>query len=143
MTYFLRLFECFNCCIISVVTNIYGFVDLIFFLSPRIICLKGTKARKCLVKFIYSEKATKFCKNFTLFLSYVVPVKSKVKISQNFVAFSEYINFIHFVLWRSYFYQKLNQTKMNFLQSRVFKFFFDIIWYFWFFYRGRVANIGI
>ena len=44
--------------------------------------------------FIYSEKATKFCQVFTLLLSYVVPVKSKVKISQNFVAFSEYINFI-------------------------------------------------
>ena len=26
-------------------------------------------------------------------LSYVVPVESKVKISQNFVAFSEYMNF--------------------------------------------------
>ena len=45
------------------------------------------------LKFIYSEKATKFCEIFTLLLSYVVPVKSKVKISQNFVAFSEYINF--------------------------------------------------
>ena len=45
------------------------------------------------LKFIYSEKATKFCKIFTLLLSYVVPVKSKVKISQNFVAFSEYVNF--------------------------------------------------
>ena len=45
------------------------------------------------LKFIYSEKATKFCKIFTLLLSYVVPVKSKVKISQNFVAFSEYMNF--------------------------------------------------
>ena len=33
------------------------------------------------LKFIYSEKA------------YVVPVKSKVEISQNFVAFSEYLNF--------------------------------------------------
>ena len=32
-------------------------------------------------------------KIFTLLLSYVVPVKSKVKISQNFVAFSEYMNF--------------------------------------------------
>ena len=42
---------------------------------------------------MYSEKATKFCKIFTLLLSYVVPVKSKVKISQNFVAFSEYMNF--------------------------------------------------
>ena len=45
------------------------------------------------VKFIYSEKATKFCEIFTLLLSYVVPVKSKVKISQNFVFFSEYMNF--------------------------------------------------
>ena len=32
-------------------------------------------------------------KIFTLFLSYVVPVKSKMKILQNFVAFSEYMNF--------------------------------------------------
>ena len=46
-----------------------------------------------LLKFIYSEKATKFCEIFSLLLSYVVPVKSKVKISQHFVAFSEYINF--------------------------------------------------
>ena len=30
---------------------------------------------------------------FTLLLFYVVPVKSKVKISQIFVAFSEYMNF--------------------------------------------------
>ena len=45
------------------------------------------------LKFIYSEKATKFCETFTLLLSYVVPVKSKLKISQDFVAFSEYMNF--------------------------------------------------
>ena len=43
---------------------------------------------------MYSEKATKFCKIFNLLLSYEVPVKSKVKISQNFVAFSEYMNFM-------------------------------------------------
>ena len=42
-----------------------------------------------------SEKAPKFCKIFTLLLSYVEPVKSKFKISQNFVAFSEYMNFIY------------------------------------------------
>ena len=42
-----------------------------------------------IIKFIYSEKATKFCEVFTLLLSYVVPVKSKVKISQTFVAFSD------------------------------------------------------
>ena len=32
-------------------------------------------------------------RGFLRLLSYVVPVKSKVKISQNFVAFSEYMNF--------------------------------------------------
>ena len=46
-----------------------------------------------LIKFIYSEKATKFYDIFTLLLSYVVSVKSKVKILQKFVAFSEYMNF--------------------------------------------------
>ena len=46
-----------------------------------------------ILKFIYSEKATKFCEISTLLLSYVVPVKSKVEISQNFVTFSEYMNF--------------------------------------------------
>ena len=45
------------------------------------------------LKLIYSEKATKFFEIFTLLLSYVVPVKSKVKISHKFVAFSEYMNF--------------------------------------------------
>ena len=43
------------------------------------------------LKFIYSEKATKFCEISTLLLSNVVPVKSKVEILQNFVAFSDYI----------------------------------------------------
>ena len=47
-----------------------------------------------MIKFIYSEKATKFCEIFTLLLCYVVLVKSKMKVSQNFVAFSEYMNFI-------------------------------------------------
>ena len=55
------------------------------------------------VKFIYSEKATKCCEISTLDLSmevdlhdlsYVVTVKSTVEILQNFVAFSEYMNFI-------------------------------------------------
>ena len=48
----------------------------------------------CFVKFIYSEEATKFCEIFTLLLTVCTVVKSKVKISQNFVAFSEYMNFI-------------------------------------------------
>ena len=48
------------------------------------------------LKFIYSEKATKFCKIFPLLLTAVHTVKSKGKISQNFVAFSEYVNFTMF-----------------------------------------------
>ena len=50
------------------------------------------------LKFNHSEKTTKFCKIFILLLSYVVTVKSKVKILQNFVAFSEYMNFISVML---------------------------------------------
>ena len=44
---------------------------------------------------MYSEKVTKFCETFALLSSYEVPVKSEVKISQNFVAFSENMNFNH------------------------------------------------
>ena len=46
-----------------------------------------------ILKFIYSEKGTKFCEIFTLHLTGTTQDKSKVKISQNFVAFSEYMNF--------------------------------------------------
>ena len=57
------------------------------------VCITVTKKNCDMVKIIYSEKATIFCEIFTLLLSCVVPVKSKMKISQNFVAFSEYMNF--------------------------------------------------
>ena len=46
-----------------------------------------------MIKFTYSEKATKFYEISTVDLSYVVTVKSTVEILQNFVAFSEYMNF--------------------------------------------------
>ena len=46
-----------------------------------------------IVKFIYSEKVTISFEISTIDFSYVVTVKSKVEISQNFVAFSAYINF--------------------------------------------------
>ena len=48
-----------------------------------------------MLKFIYSEKATKFCEIFPLLLSYLCSAnqQSKGKIWQNFVAFSEYMNF--------------------------------------------------
>ena len=45
------------------------------------------------VKFIYSEKVSKFCEFSTNYLSYVLPVKQLVEILQKFVAFSEYMNF--------------------------------------------------
>ena len=45
------------------------------------------------VMVIYSEKATKIFEIFTLLLTGTTYDKSKVKISQNFVAFSEYMNF--------------------------------------------------
>ena len=44
-------------------------------------------------KYIFSEKATKFSEISSLILSYVMPVKSKVENFQNFVVFSEYMNF--------------------------------------------------
>ena len=66
-------------------------VGTIWAYQPSRPCIFG--CLPSLVKFIYSQKATKFCKIFTLLLPYVVPVKSKVKILQNCVAFSEYLNF--------------------------------------------------
>ena len=48
------------------------------------------------LKFVYSEKATKFCE---ISLSTVHTDKSKVEISQNFVAFSEYMNFTSYYLF--------------------------------------------
>ena len=43
---------------------------------------------------MYSEKATNFCEISTIDLSYVMTAKSTVEISQNFVAFTEYMNFV-------------------------------------------------
>ena len=52
-----------------------------------------------MLTFIYSEKATNFYEISTLLLSYQnLPIKSKVKISQSFVAFSEYMNFMS--IWK-------------------------------------------
>ena len=59
-------------------------------IQPMLMLMKLLNAK---VKFKYSEKAIKFCKISTLDLSCVVRVKSRVKILQNFVAFSEYMNF--------------------------------------------------
>ena len=45
------------------------------------------------LKFIYSEKGTKFCKISTVDLIITTQDKSTVEILQRFVAFSEYMNF--------------------------------------------------
>ena len=46
-----------------------------------------------MLKFIYSEKATKFCEISTLEVVVCSTVKSKAEIMQNFVALSEYMIF--------------------------------------------------
>ena len=51
-----------------------------------------------MLKFIHSEKATKISETFPLLLTTVHTIKSKVKISQNGVAFSECMNFIETVV---------------------------------------------
>ena len=45
------------------------------------------------LKFIYSEKETKFCEISTVDLTITTYDKSTMEISQNFVVFSEYMNF--------------------------------------------------
>ena len=59
----------------------------------RLRAVQCTMIGLILLKFRYPEKATKFCKISTVDLFYLVAVKSTVEISQNFVAFSEYMNF--------------------------------------------------
>ena len=55
---------------------------------------KCANSKQKVIKLIYSEKATIFCEISTIDLSHVLTVKSTVEILQNFVAYSEYMNFI-------------------------------------------------
>ena len=61
------------------------------FVEARLDALKKKvwteKLNLYLLKLIYSEKATKFCKISTLLVSYAVPVKSKGEILSNSVTF--------------------------------------------------------
>ena len=52
-----------------------------------------TTSHWSILKFVYSGKATKFCKFSTLLLSVVHTDKNKVDIMKDFLAFSEYMNF--------------------------------------------------
>ena len=72
-----------------------------FFKKASEIPIRTPTANGYILKFIYSEKATKCCEISTADLSYVVPVKSTVETSQMFVAFSEYMNFIPIRLLKS------------------------------------------
>ena len=67
--------------------------DTIFYLERTIHFLSDRQMFSLKLKLVYSEKATKFYEISTLLLSTVHTDKSKVEISQNFVAFSEYMNF--------------------------------------------------
>ena len=82
-------------------------------------CLSLSKLLS-VIKFIYSKKASKFCKITTLLLSYEVPVKSKVEILQYFVAFSEYMNF---KISKAN-YDLLNSSKKTLAKSKFFCSFF-------------------
>ena len=68
------------------------------------------------IKFMYSEKATHFCEISTLNLSYVVTVKSMVEISQNFVAFSEYMNFNYVLISLSWLITEYNM-RLKYLRT--------------------------
>ena len=82
--------------------------------------MSWSKSKKLpMLKFIYSEKATKFSKIFPLLLTVV---KSKGKISQNFVAFSEYMNFTSRFLTKF----TCNFPNFSFLVSSGFNFLLDI-----------------
>ena len=77
-----------------------GFQKIVMGLIPFLFnsSNKNEQTIQCLlralyIKFVYSEKTTKFCEISNLLLSTVHTDKSKAEISQNFVAFSEYINF--------------------------------------------------
>ena len=67
--------------------------DSLFQIVADISNIAAVLSDTLLLKFIYSEKATKFCEIFALLLTVCTVVKSKVKISQNCVAFSEFMNF--------------------------------------------------
>ena len=64
-------------------------------LCPAIRCrtTKENSLKVAELKFIYSEKATKFREISTIDLTGTTQDKCRVEISQNFVDFSEYMNF--------------------------------------------------
>ena len=79
--------KCFFCFCFDIQNNIYTQHVLNLYFSCN---SKNNLSSYFGLKFIYSEKATKFCEISTNDLSCVLPVKYKlVEILQNFVAFLE------------------------------------------------------
>ena len=72
--------------------HVQSMVYCIWGLGIHILNMSGPKK---VLKSIHFEKATKFCEIFPLLLTSVHTVKSKGKISQNVLAFSEYMNFTY------------------------------------------------
>ena len=98
---------------------------------------------KTLLKFIYSEMGTKFCEIFPLILTTVHTVKSKWKISQNFVAFSECMNFNFGFKVKHYF---IFISVLNFfcnLVNRSLHFFCNILLGFYFNSRFYYPHLGV
>ena len=62
-------------------------------LLDSMVCHRILTFRYFCLKFVYSEKATKFCEISPLLLFLCTVDKSKVEISQNFASFSENTNF--------------------------------------------------
>ena len=62
-------------------------------MATEILMTSAKRSGRALLKIIFSEKAFHFFEISTVDLSYVVMVKSTMEISQNFVAFSEHMNF--------------------------------------------------
>ena len=61
----------------------------------------GIRKKERKIQFIYSEKATKFCKSSTVDLSYVVPVTFTLEISQNIWTLNHLLakSEVQFALW--------------------------------------------
>ena len=67
-----------------------------FFIANYVHITKSTQSLPCLLKFSFSEKATKTCANVLMVLkfTYVVNVKTMTTIAKISMAFSEKLNFI-------------------------------------------------
>ena len=75
------------------------------------------------LKFIYSEKATKSYEIIPLLLAVCTVVESKRKISQNFVVFLEYMNFINCFQMKLYSYLLIGKL------FDTWSFFTWLVWY--------------